>query len=454
MMQRCMQPRTRRGTAVIVAIWATAIAAIAASAIMLFAFRQAYYGREAVARVKARWAARAGLENMISAMARDNLDPIPDDAFSLIRDMENLSSQALLGASYDIQHHRDGVNWRGPLDEHSKLSLNDNSNLGYFTLLDDVTPDITDALVDWTDENEDVSTFGVERDYYQQLTNSYEPRNGPLRSTVEMELVAGMWPEYVRGEDWNMNGRLDANENDGMASPPEDDADGIMRPAWGQLVTVHSRGGGYGSSGQERLNLRLSRTEDVVERLGVTEEKAEALLAFATLSQPLERLITSSLSSLVGGTNGISADDDGDNNTVERNETIDLSDSELRLVLADCSVDDPRAGPPPGRLNINTVSESLLRQMFSDESTEYLADELLYLRNSRSEGVTSLVDLRDIPNITDSEIDRLAQQFDVRSNVFMVSSVGRAETSGLTVEIVAIVDRSTLPVKILEYREQ
>ncbi|MCA9295188.1 MAG: hypothetical protein KC983_01700, partial [Phycisphaerales bacterium] len=50
--------RRRRGAVVVIALWATSIAAITASAIMLYAFRQASYGREAVARVKARWAAR------------------------------------------------------------------------------------------------------------------------------------------------------------------------------------------------------------------------------------------------------------------------------------------------------------------------------------------------------------------------------------------------------------
>jgi hypothetical protein len=44
--------------------------------------------------------------------------------------------------------------------------------------------------------------------------------------------------------------------------------------------------------------------------------------------------------------------------------------------------------------------------------------------------------------------------FDTKSNVYSISCLGRAEGSGVEQEIIAIVDRSTLPVTILEYREQ
>ena len=40
-------------------------------------------------------------------------------------------------------------------------------------------------------------------------------RNGFYRSVAELELVAGIWGDFVRGEDRNLNGRMDPNENDG-----------------------------------------------------------------------------------------------------------------------------------------------------------------------------------------------------------------------------------------------
>ena len=35
-------------------------------------------------------------------------------------------------------------------------------------------------------------------------------------------------PEFVRGEDWNLNGRLDPNEDDGDISYPPDNSDGKL----------------------------------------------------------------------------------------------------------------------------------------------------------------------------------------------------------------------------------
>jgi hypothetical protein len=47
----------------------------------------------------------------------------------------------------------------------------------------------------------------------------------------------------------------------------------------------------------------------------------------------------------------------------------------------------------------------------------------------------------------------LAKHLDVQSFVFTVSSVGRSKLGGTEFEILATVDRSTLPAQILCYRE-
>ena len=54
----------RRGSVVVVVVWAVAIAAVLVAATQVVSFRQAVVGRETLARVQARWAARAGVEQM------------------------------------------------------------------------------------------------------------------------------------------------------------------------------------------------------------------------------------------------------------------------------------------------------------------------------------------------------------------------------------------------------
>ena len=57
----------------------------------------------------------------------------------------------------------------------------------------DMSEDQYAALRDWIDEDDEPTMFGAESDYYDANYN-YSPRNEPLRSITEMELVAGMWP--------------------------------------------------------------------------------------------------------------------------------------------------------------------------------------------------------------------------------------------------------------------
>ena len=57
-----MRHRARRGSVVVVVVWAVAIAAVLVAATQIVTFRQAVVGRETLARVQARWAARAGVE--------------------------------------------------------------------------------------------------------------------------------------------------------------------------------------------------------------------------------------------------------------------------------------------------------------------------------------------------------------------------------------------------------
>ncbi len=428
--------RSPRGSVIVAVLWAIAVAAVIGGAVQLFAYRQASHGREAVQRVQARWAARGGMEQIIAIMAYYNERPVLHDAFAMTREMEAAWTGEFPGAIYTISHNKDGREWKGPMDEHAKLNINNVTARPYLGKLEEMTLDVLDAITDWTDEDDDISDMGVERDYYLSQPAPYEPRNGPLHSVAELELVAGVWPEYLRGEDWNFNNRLDPNENDDLRSLPDDEPDGILDPGWAGWLTVHSTLLTPTDSGLPRLLLRETPSEDLQERCGLAANQADLLISLA--SNP-----NFSLNDLI-----VAAEPSGGGNQP----ALDLSDEQLALVLAETTT---TAATPrlPGKMNLNTVSEDLLREIFVDEDP-VIVDELLYYRNNRAEGVLSLLELRDIPNIPEDKLRQLLGLFDVRSSVFTITSRGRSSASGLEVEIVAVVDRSTLPVTILEYREQ
>ena len=88
-------PHTRRGSVVVVVLWSIALAALLVSSVQLIGYRQAAIGTEAVARVQARWAARGGIEYTIAVMADHTQNPVPDDAFAMVRDMDYVSAGTL-----------------------------------------------------------------------------------------------------------------------------------------------------------------------------------------------------------------------------------------------------------------------------------------------------------------------------------------------------------------------
>ncbi|MEE9471040.1 MAG: hypothetical protein V3W32_04920 [Gemmatimonadota bacterium] len=449
----------RRGSVMFIVMWALALGALILSSLQLFGYRQAMQGRDAVARVQARWAARGGVEYMIAIMADHTLAPVPNDAFAMVRDMDAFFEDEFevggrVISHYDIRHDADGIEWQGPMDEHSKLNINATLEEGsLLTTLEDMSPDIADAIFDWLDEDDDERPLGAELHYYQSLSIPYTPRNGPMRNIAELEMVAGIWPEHLRGEDWDLNNRLDANEDDGEQTWPDDDADGVLEVGWAGLLTTYSVQGPLAASGLPRIDLTRTDTEELVERLGFEEEQADALISFARESDAsLESLLTAQI--LRAKQAGESESSRGRRRQpTQQLAGPELTTDQLRAVFAETMIGE-FSGRPPGKINLNTVSEDLLRQLMFGR--EHLADEIVYLRLSGLEGIPSIVDLVEIPAFQEdtATLELLARISDTTSNVYSICSRGRSFPSGVEVEIIAVVDRSTLPIRILEYREQ
>ena len=457
-------PQSRRGSVIVIVVWAIAIAALITTSVQLFSHRQSTMARESLERVQARWAARAGIENTIEVMTEHTRKPHEDDAMAMVRDMWYISKGECINANYNILHHVDGVDFGGPMDEHSKLNINRIEDRGLLMMFDDVTLDVLDAFADWVDEDNEVSALGVERDYYRALDGPYEPRNGPLQSLAETELIAGIWPKYFRGEDWNLNGRLDPNENDGSASFPPDEPDGILDGAWSHRMTVYSVAGGPTLSGQPRIYLKDAAPEDVAERTGLDKDQAQALIDYGSNPQNvLSDLLFTQLGSAGTTDDPATGADQNQNRAPQQQQPQQpqqpagpaaLTDEQLQTVLAECMIEDP-LDRKPGKININTIDSEFLRDLLAFMGyDEVLADEILFLRDSQPMGIRSLTELKNIPNITQEELQAITRRFDTVSSVYTISSKGRSSASGLEVEIIVVVDRSTVPVKILEYREQ
>ena len=442
-------------------LWSIAIAAIIVAATQLLTWRTAVLGRSALARVQARWAARAGVEQVITTLGWHTEDPDPEDPMALFRDLEDDAIGDLETGSWDIRHvNEEGIEIRGPLDEHARINLNVITKL-QLAEFDKMGLDTVDAITDWIDEDDEVQGLGAESNFYDGRDMGYRPRNAAFKTIPELELVAGAFAEYVRGEDWNLNNRIDPNEDDGNDSVPPDNADGVLQGGWASLLTTRSKMTPLSMSGFPRIDLRVATPEELTETLDISQAQAEALIQWGqTSGAQLGALLTVDLADLAGGgqsnTQSSSRRTTGRSSRSSRQQEEDavapLSREQLTAIFAECTMDD-FDGPafPDGAVNVNTAGPEVLRIVFGGD--ESIADSIISLRKSRSEGIQSIVDLMDVRRIPPEELGGVANMLDVTSQVFTVTSRGIAST-GQEVEIYAVLDRSTLPVTILEYREQ
>ena len=144
----------------------------------------------------------------------------------------------------------------GLVDEASKINLNAPwLTADMIQYLPGMTPQIAAAIMDWRDANTSLSTDGAEDETYGRLTQPYKAKNAPFESTEELRLVAGMTKDILYGEDANLNGILDPNENDADGSVPADNRDGTLNAGMFEYFTAFTRQALLDSYGSNRVNV-------------------------------------------------------------------------------------------------------------------------------------------------------------------------------------------------------
>jgi DNA uptake protein ComE-like DNA-binding protein len=126
-----------------------------------------------------------------------------------------------------------------------------------------------------------------------------------------------------------------------------------------------------------------------------------------------------------------------------------LTNEQLAMVLDECEIESSATlGPIAGKVNINTCPAEVLE--YIPEINASIADAIVLERDSMPKGFTSIVDLLNVPGVNRNLLSRIYNVLTVRSNVYVVTCRGRDLKTGFEVEMVATIDRSTLPVRITE----
>jgi type II secretory pathway component PulK len=142
----------------------------------------------------------------------------------------------------DMSHRSPDPSW-GLVDEASMANLNASIYNNATNLLIDLpqmTVNTDAALYDWHSTNTTPSTGGAKTETYSTLTPPYLCKGTNFETVGELSMVYGFSMDLLFGEDANLNGALDPNENDGMTLPPNDNQDGVLDPGIFEYVTVYT----------------------------------------------------------------------------------------------------------------------------------------------------------------------------------------------------------------------
>lgn len=126
----------------------------------------------------------------------------------------------------------------GLVDEASKLNVNSVTST-VLQLLPGMTSDFASAIVGWrTPAGSDTAVSGSVSGLDG---NTYTPKYAPFETPEEIGMVNGADKTFLYGEDANLNGALDPNEDDGDKTLPSDNSDGKLDPGLLSYLTTFSR---------------------------------------------------------------------------------------------------------------------------------------------------------------------------------------------------------------------
>jgi len=176
----------------------------------------------------------------------------------------------------------------GLVDEASKLNLN-TATVEMLEALPGMTTEFAAAIVDWRDADSEPTENGAEDEMYARLDPPRRAKNAPFETVEELRLVYGATLELLYGEDANLNGVLEPNENDGNETPPNDNRDGRLDPGILEYVTVYSEQPTTAPDGSQRADIttqqgRQQFAQAVSELLG--EERANEIAGNVTGNVP------------------------------------------------------------------------------------------------------------------------------------------------------------------------
>lgn len=287
------QRSQRRGAVLLLVLVMVPMLALGAYTLAYWTRLEAQAANYAVEQAQTRWLAESGIAYTQSLLSETTVfeptqmdllynDPVQFSAQSVFTDAAG--RQGFFTIIAPPRNANEGSIRFGLSNECGRFPLH-NRNLTMqseaLLRLPGMTAEIADSLLDWLDADDNPRQSGAESSYYLTLDPPYRPRNGPPASIGELLFVKGMTPTLLYGEDTNLDGILNANEDDGDSSWPPDNADGVLDPGLYAFFTVYSAAANTNPAGEKKLNLNDQDVATVTAKLTELFDQATAAFILA-----------------------------------------------------------------------------------------------------------------------------------------------------------------------------
>jgi DNA uptake protein ComE-like DNA-binding protein len=276
----------------------------------------------------------------------------------------------------------------GLIDESSKLPLNSLTTNFLLYNLPNMTEQLQAAIIDWKSKTTTPSDQGAKDETYNRLTPAYLCKNGKFESVDELHMVYGMDKELLYGEDANLNGILDANENDGDVLEPFDNRDGKLDPGFWEYFTVYSYESTNRIDGTAKININNAQQISQFQTLLQDRVSSSATRVVAAVrnrispqAQPAQR----------GQPQQPAPQPQPFTSMIDLYITVSaagMTEDDFGLIASDIYIPPSNTGPIVGAININTASEAVLSCIPGIDVTN--AATIVAFRQSNPDRLTSV----------------------------------------------------------------
>jgi len=338
----------------------------------------------------------------------------------------------------------------GAQDEEARLNIN-YASFESLSNIDRMTPDIAAAIIDWRDEDNQVSPGGAEADYYTSLQPPYLPRNGPFQTVRELLMVRGVTRELLFGTAETQNGNSDdLSAND-------------LESGWARIFTVDSWVNNVNAAGEERVNIQSADEQELTRVQGITQDIARAIIAYRNQNrfQSIADLLdVTAVQNRPGSQQNPAPTQAVENRPAQSTDGAPsqpapnpsgpkVISQELLIQIAD-EVTVQTAREFPGAININTASLEVL--MCLPGVTRQLAHAIISYRQANG-FFPNIACLLNVQEFGRDLLKRVAPLISARSETFRILSEGRIKSTGTHARVQEIVHVGLHSLTTVSYRE-